>query len=385
MKKWILLALVLLFLVALTGGGSSSAAIVHPQQPQLQGDHSEAADQEALNGSCGVERWSVKTGTDADAGLINLQSTTQTTIASLTSLSAPTTLPANNRIQPTETTVFQLHATLTEYKLESDSDYHLVLSDGSGNTMISEIPSPSCVGSSSILLSSIQNARSEFDARYTTTSSFQTANVPVTITGVGFFDFLHGQTGVAPNGIELHAVLDIQFGTGGTPTPTPTSTLTPSGTPTTTNLIQNGGFETSDSWTYAGQDSPARTTSRAHSGSYSLQVGLSLGQQGDSITYQMVTIPSSATSGTLSFSYWPASNDSSSYAWQEANIINSSGQVIQRLFQKTTNDRTWIQLTFDVSKYAGQTIGIQFLDHENSNGYSYYTYMYVDDVALTVH
>jgi len=210
----------------------------------------------------------------------------------------------------------------------------------------------------------------------------------VTITGVGFFDFLHGQTGVAPNGIELHAVLDIQFGTGGTPTPTPTSTSTPtptpthtpiptpSGTPTTTNLIQNGGFETSDSWTYAGQDSPARTTSRAHSGSYSLQVGLSLGQQGDSITYQMVTIPSSATSGTLSFSYWPASNDSSSYAWQEANIINSSGQVIQRLFQKTTNDRTWIQLTFDLSKYAGQTIGIQFLDHENSNGYSYYTYMY---------
>ena len=186
MKKWILLALVLLFLVALTGGGSSSAAIVHPQQPQLQGDHSEAADQEALNGSCGLERWSVKTGTDADAGLINLKSTTQTTIASLTSLSAPTTLPANNRIQPTETTVFQLHATLTEYKLEGDSDYHLVLGDGSGNTMISEIPSPSCVGSSSILLSGVQNARSEFDARYTTTSSFQPANVPVTITGVGF-------------------------------------------------------------------------------------------------------------------------------------------------------------------------------------------------------
>ena len=393
MKKWILLALVLLFLVALTGGGSSSAAIARPEQPQLQGDHSEAADQEALNGSCGVERWSVKTGTDADAGLINLQSTTQTTIASLTSLPAPSTLPANNRIQPTETTVFQLHATLTEYKLEGDSDYHLVLGDGSGNTMISEIPSPSCVGSSSTLLSGIQNARSEFDARYTTTSNFQNANVPVTITGVGFFDFLHGQTGVAPNGIELHAVLDIQFGTGGTPTPTPTPTPlptntpipTPTVTPATTNLIQNGGFETSDGWTYAGQDSPARTTSRAHSGSYSLQVGLSLGQQGDSITYQMVTIPSSATSGMLSFSYWPASNDSSSYAWQGVNIINSSGQVIQRLFQKTTNDRTWIQLTFDLSRYAGQTIGIQFLDHENSNGYSYYTYMYVDDVALTVH
>jgi len=239
MKRWILQALVLLFLLAFTSGSSSSAAIVHPQQPQLQGDRSAAADQEVLNGSCGVERWSVKTGTDADAGLINLQSTTQTTIASLTSLPAPSTLPANNRIQPTETTVFQLHATLTEYKLELDSDYHLILSDGSGNTMISEMASPACVGSSSLLLSGIQNARSEFDARYTPTSNFQTANVPVTITGVGFFDFLHGQAGVAPNGIELHAVLDIQFDTGGTPTPTPTDTpiSTPTGTPTTINLI----------------------------------------------------------------------------------------------------------------------------------------------------
>jgi hypothetical protein len=233
MKRWILRAIVLLCLLILMGGSSSSAAISQPLSPQLQGESNAAVDQEALNGSCGVERWSVKTGTDADAGLINLQSTTQTTIAALISLPAPTTLPANNRIQPTETTVFQLYATLTEYKLEPDSDYHLVLSDGTGDTMIAEMPSPACVAPSSRLLSGIQNARSEFDARYTTTSSFQTANVPVTIKGVGFFDFLHGQTGVALNGIELHAVLDIQFGTGGTPTPPPTNTpiLTPTGTP----------------------------------------------------------------------------------------------------------------------------------------------------------
>jgi hypothetical protein len=34
------------------------------------------------------------------------------------------------------------------------------------------------------------------------------------VTGVGFFDFMHGQTGVAPNGIELHAVMDLQFAGG---------------------------------------------------------------------------------------------------------------------------------------------------------------------------
>ena len=42
-------------------------------------------------------------------------------------------------------------------------------------------------------------------------ASFQFANVPIQITGVGMFDFLHGQTGVAPNGIELHPILDISF------------------------------------------------------------------------------------------------------------------------------------------------------------------------------
>jgi len=31
------------------------------------------------------------------------------------------------------------------------------------------------------------------------------------IIGVGFFDTLHGQNGVAPNGVELHPVLDFSM------------------------------------------------------------------------------------------------------------------------------------------------------------------------------
>jgi hypothetical protein len=240
MKRRTLLTLVLLLFFALVGIGPAYAAMPRTQQSQQQNNRNIAkdtgADPESLtsnplssSGSCGVERWSVKTGTDADVSLVNLQPVTQTTIAALSSLPAPSNLPASNRIQPTETTVFQLHDTLTEYKLESDSDYHLILADASGNTMIVEIPDPACVGSSSPLLPDIQKARSEFDAQYTPGDSFQTANVSVTVIGIGFFDFLHGQTGVAPNGIELHAVLDVQFGTSGTPTPAST------GIPTATN------------------------------------------------------------------------------------------------------------------------------------------------------
>src|SRR5262249_50366113 len=105
---------------------------------------------------CGVERWSVKTGTDPDAGMVNLNSSTSTTIAAMRALTAPNPIPANNRVSPTETTVWVITATLTLYKLENDSDYHLVIQDASGNTMITEIPMPSCVGSTSPFLASIQ-------------------------------------------------------------------------------------------------------------------------------------------------------------------------------------------------------------------------------------
>src|ERR1043166_6774467 len=167
-----------------------------------------------LFAQCGVERWPGNAGTDADVGLVNLNSSTNTTIAALRAPAAPSPIPANNRVTPWETTEWVLSATLTLYKLESDSDYHLVLQDANGLTMIVEIPSPTCVGAGSPFLPGITNARNEFNARFTATTSFQTANIPVQIKGVGMFDFLHGQTGVAPNGIELHPVLDIVFNPG---------------------------------------------------------------------------------------------------------------------------------------------------------------------------
>jgi hypothetical protein len=168
--------------------------------------------EEAIGG-CGVERWSVKTGTDADVAMVQMQPV-NSTIATLTGFTAPLSLPPNNRISPQERQTFVLRdINLVSYKLESDSDYHLVLSDGS-RTMITEIPSPSCVGASSRFSSSIQSARATFDSRFHATTTKQFANVTATVTGVGFFDFLHGQDGVAPNGFELHPVLSICFGSG---------------------------------------------------------------------------------------------------------------------------------------------------------------------------
>jgi Bacterial Ig-like domain (group 3)/Lamin Tail Domain/Divergent InlB B-repeat domain len=172
--------------------------------------------------TCGVERWSVKVGTDSDANLVNINNPVHTTIGQLRSLTPPADPPGppdNSRIQPTEATVYVVDATMTLYKKETDVDYHIVIQDDSGQTMIAEIPSPACVLTPTSprqlvtgpFSSGIAGAREKFDARFTATPNFQTANVPVRVKGVAFFDFIHGQTGVAPNGIELHPLLDIEF------------------------------------------------------------------------------------------------------------------------------------------------------------------------------
>jgi hypothetical protein len=216
--------------------------------------------------SCGVERWSVKTGTDADIGKVNVSSQSSNTIVTMRGWTAPSPIPANNRVSPFETTVWVFNATLTQYKLESDSDYHLILSDASGNTLIAEIPLPACVGSGSPFLSGITNARTEFNARFTPTSSFQTANIPVRIVGVGMFDFLHGQTGVAPNGIELHPVLDIIFNPTSNPdfaisaSPTSVSAARGFATTTTISTTVSNGFNSAVALSISGVPSGATAT-----------------------------------------------------------------------------------------------------------------------------
>ncbi|HVR40523.1 MAG TPA: hypothetical protein VMU84_15615, partial [Thermoanaerobaculia bacterium] len=165
-----------------------------------------------VSAACGVERWSIKTGTDAGAPSINLGTYISSTIYNFHQSARPGSIPSNSRVSPRETTQYRLSGTLTKYKRETDSDYHLVIQDSAGRTMIIELPSINCVGGGSPFGSGISHARAQFDARFTATTTMKTTSTPVTIKGIGFWDFLHGQTGVAPNGIEVHPVLDITFG-----------------------------------------------------------------------------------------------------------------------------------------------------------------------------
>jgi hypothetical protein len=173
------------------------------------------------------QRWSVKTGADPGAGNLVGQAPVATTIATLCALAVPAVLPPDGRSQGTEETVWELSATLTGYKHESDGDYHLVIADDQGNTMIAEIPDPAALAPGSFFAAQITAARQAFDEQFglheaapAAAAEFTSAAVApaltrvaesVTLQGLGFFDFAHGQDGVAPNAIELHPVISIEF------------------------------------------------------------------------------------------------------------------------------------------------------------------------------
>jgi hypothetical protein len=175
------------------------------------------------------ERWVVKTAADPGAQAMTSQVPTPTTIAELIAIPYPAALSQDGRSDSTENTVWQLNVTLQEYGRETDGDYHMVLADAQGNTMIGEIPNPGDVNAGCYFLTQITNARTAFDTRFNeveditapssqadpvaeATVAFHQVGIPVTVTGLGFFDFRHGQRGVAPNAIELHPVISITFG-----------------------------------------------------------------------------------------------------------------------------------------------------------------------------
>lgn len=163
---------------------------------------------------CGVERTPVKTLNDPSANQIHFKPV-ETTIHSLREPKQPAglrTIDPKIRLDG-EKQVYTVKALLLGYKRESDQDYHLVLADpvDRKKTMIAEIPAPACANKK--YKAQVEAAAQFIEALGHATPKFKKLDkpVPVTVTGVFFFDFIHGQTGVAPNGAELHPVLEIRL------------------------------------------------------------------------------------------------------------------------------------------------------------------------------
>jgi hypothetical protein len=159
---------------------------------------------------CGTERWSVKTATDDDRHRVDSKPR-DVSIRYLRARHTPSYRPPTGRVGPVELTTYRVSARLVEYVREADGDDHLVLADSAGRTIIAEVPDPSCVAHISPVKAAIRAARAHLDAQLGVTTDFKTTNRRVVVRGIGFFDYFHGQTGMAPNDLELHPVTGLRF------------------------------------------------------------------------------------------------------------------------------------------------------------------------------
>jgi len=172
--------------------------------------------------SCGVERWHIKTLDDAFTNTINW-TPTSISVSSLVAAPVPSGFSASNdttRYAPYETHTYTVRAILVGWKSESDHDFHIVIADpnNTAKTMIIEPPDPgcsdACASNFGNYYTAVRNKLTNcFGAVPSSFTNFP-SGVVVDVTGVAFFDALHGQTGVAPNGIELHPLLNINFVSG---------------------------------------------------------------------------------------------------------------------------------------------------------------------------
>jgi len=167
---------------------------------------------------CGIERWAVKTLADPEGVEVSQHAPIMATIGELTNRPAPTRAQlqaAESTRFPDEQQTYQVSALIVGYKLEADDDFHIVLADPRNPkaTMIAEIPAGKCAspavigGQLEAIFDALQtNFANQFGKP---TAKFKKLNKPACVKarGVGFYDFLHGQTGVAKNGFELHPLL----------------------------------------------------------------------------------------------------------------------------------------------------------------------------------
>lgn len=146
----------------------------------------------------------------------------------------------------------------------------------------------------------------------------------------------------------------------------------------------NGGFESGKtSWTASNGVVTKNSTYAAHAGVWKAWLN-GFGSANTEYVWQSVAIPSAATSATLGFWLRVASDETTTtaaYDTLKVQLRNGSNQVVATLgtFSNLNKGSVYVQRSFDVSAYKGQTLRVYF---EGIEGTQVATSFLVDDVSL---
>jgi hypothetical protein len=110
--------------------------------------------------------------------------------------------------------VWRAPAQITDFKLEGDSDIHLILFDA-GSYLIAEMPAGQCIPKKARDRKAMIAVRKKFETQCgRPTTEWQPLGAIVYISGVGFFDRPHSQNPHAGNFAELHPVTALKIVSG---------------------------------------------------------------------------------------------------------------------------------------------------------------------------
>lgn len=179
---------------------------------------------------------------------------------------------------------------------------------------------------------------------------------------------------------------------------------------TCSDHLRNGGFETDDAWNLPiTAYRAAYSTAQQHTGARSMRTGIVDAAENRfsySSASQPVLIPRDTQTATLSLWLYAVSTEgnlpTAANAVDDAAVqaiangvapasplagdrqyvllLNPQNTVLARLWWTRSDARSWQQVTFDVSAYAGQTVRVQVGAY--NDGVDGVTALFVDDVAL---
>ena len=155
---------------------------------------------------------------------------------------------------------------------------------------------------------------------------------------------------------------------------------------TAQQLIANGGFESgSASWSATSGVITNDASQAARTGSYKAWLN-GYGSAHTDTLYQQVAIPSGASSASLSFWLKVASDETTTtqaYDTLKVQVRNTSGTLLATLatYSNLNKGTSYVQRTFNLDAYKGQTVRIYF---EGIEGSTVQTSFVIDDVTVNV-
>jgi len=156
---------------------------------------------------------------------------------------------------------------------------------------------------------------------------------------------------------------------------------------TSSQLLGNPGFETGAAapWTATAGVIDGSASPAPRSGRFKAWLN-GYGTSHVDDLFQTVTIPAGACSASFSFWLWITTAETTTvtaFDTLSVTVRNSAGTVLSTLgnFSNLNKSASYVQRSFDVSAFKGQTVRLQFHGVEDS---SLQTSFLVDDTALTV-